>query len=40
MPWIYQQSSGRLYHIQQFIVGGYSGFPPQKISAISTAKHC
>ncbi|MBT0718278.1 DUF2778 domain-containing protein [Rosenbergiella epipactidis] len=28
MPWIYQQSTGRLYHNQQFIEQGYSGFPP------------
>ncbi|WP_241608550.1 tlde1 domain-containing protein [Rosenbergiella epipactidis] len=28
MPWIYQQSTGRLHHNQQFIEQGYSGFPP------------
>lgn len=28
MPWIFQQSTGRLSHNQQFIEQGYSGFPP------------
>ena len=28
MPWIYQQSTGRLFYNQQFIEQGYSGSPP------------
>ncbi|WP_241609577.1 tlde1 domain-containing protein [Rosenbergiella australiborealis] len=35
MPWIYQQSTGRLYHNQRFIEQGYSGYPPHTNSGQS-----